>query len=233
MRKRVAIWLVVGVVGMQAAAAWAAESGDQGNAIEEIVITAQKRTERLADVPVSASVVSTEELVKLNIGDISDLNRVVPSVNLNGTINGRVPYGIRGISTVSNEFTVGVSQGVAVMIDGVPIPSDSRAGNAIEDVQSIEVLKGPQQTFGGRAAASGIINIVTRRPTDQRSAMSCESASPPGCSRRNSGSSRRSWPWSAASCSRTARCSPPTAAAMVTAGRLHALALLAHLRIYR
>jgi iron complex outermembrane receptor protein len=134
--------------------------------LEEIVITAQKRTEKLEDVAVAASVVSSDEILKQNAGDISDLNRLVPSVQLNGTINGRVPLGVRGISSVSNEGTVGLSSGVALMIDGVPIPSDSRAGNALEDVQSIEVLKGPQATLGGRSAATGVINIVTRQPTD-------------------------------------------------------------------
>ena len=147
--------------------AWAqAESTASTGALEEVVITAQKRTERLADVPVSAAVVTSETVEKLNIGDVSDLNRLVPSVNLNGSINGRVPMGVRGISSVSNEGTVGLSSGVAIMVDGVPVPSDSRAGNAIEDVQSVEVLKGPQATLGGRTAAQGVINIVTRKPSD-------------------------------------------------------------------
>lgn len=145
--------------------AQAAAPTDSGQ-LEEIVITAQKRTEKLENVAVAASVVSSDEISKLNAGDISDLNRLVPSVELNGTINGRVPLGVRGISSVSNEGTVGLSSGVALMIDGVPIPSDSRAGNALEDVQSIEVLKGPQATLGGRTAASGVVNIVTRQPSD-------------------------------------------------------------------
>jgi len=144
----------------------AAEAASDTGGLEEVVITAQKRTERLADVPVAASVVSSDTVDKLNAGDISDLNRLVPSVQLNGTINGRVPMGIRGISSVSNEGTVGLASGVAIMIDGVPVPSDSRAGNALEDVQSIEVLKGPQATLGGRTAAQGVINIVTRKPSD-------------------------------------------------------------------
>lgn len=133
--------------------------------LEEVVITAQKRTERLEDVPVSASVLSTDSIAQFNAGDISDINRMVPSVELNGTINGRVPLGIRGISSVSNEGTVGLSSGVALMIDGVPVPSDSRAANALEDVQSIEVLEGPQSTLGGRTAAAGVINVVTQQPT--------------------------------------------------------------------
>jgi iron complex outermembrane receptor protein len=159
--------VLVACVATLPVSAWAAaESTESSGALEEIVITAQKRTERLADIPVSAAVVSTDTITKLNAGDVSDLNRLVPSVNLNGTINGRVPMGMRGISSVSNEGTVGLSSGVAIMIDGVPVPSDSRAANALEDVQSVEVLKGPQATLGGRTAAAGVINVVTRKPSD-------------------------------------------------------------------
>jgi iron complex outermembrane recepter protein len=148
----------------QTAAATAAPAS--GAQLEEIVITAEKRTEKLSDVPVAAAVVSSETLANTNASDISDLNRLVPSVNLNGTFNGRVPLGIRGISSVSNEGTVGLSSGVAILIDGVPVPSDSLGGNQLEDIQNIEVLKGPQATLGGRTAASGVINIVTRQPSD-------------------------------------------------------------------
>jgi iron complex outermembrane receptor protein len=147
--------------------AWAqAESTESTSALEEIVITAQKRTERLEDVPVSAAVVSSEIMESTNAGDISDLNRLVPSVMLSGSFNGRVPTGMRGISSVSNEGTIGLSSGVAIMVDGVPVPSDSRGGNNLDDAAGVEVLKGPQATLGGRTAAAGVINVVTRRPSD-------------------------------------------------------------------
>jgi iron complex outermembrane receptor protein len=135
--------------------------------LEEVVITAQKRTERLEDVPVSAAVLSTNTLANSNVSDVSDLDKLVPSLDINGTISGRAPMGMRGISSVSNEQAVGVPSGVAIMVDGVPIPSDSDDGNALEDVQSVEVLKGPQATLGGRTAAAGIVNYVTYGPTDQ------------------------------------------------------------------
>lgn len=130
-----------------------------------IVITAQKREENLQDMTVSVSVLPTEQLQANNSGDISDLNNLVPSVNLNGTVNGRVPIGIRGVSSNSNEQNVGIASGVGIMIDGVTVPSDSMAANMIEDVERIEVLKGPQATLGGRTAAQGVINIVTRGPS--------------------------------------------------------------------
>jgi iron complex outermembrane recepter protein len=134
--------------------------------LEEIVITAQKRTEKLQDVPVSAVVLSNATLANSNVSDVSDLNKLVPSLNINGTISGRAPMGIRGVSSVSNEQAVGVPSGVAIMIDGVPVPSDSYDGNQVEDMQSVEVLKGPQATLGGRSAATGVINYVTYNPTD-------------------------------------------------------------------
>jgi iron complex outermembrane recepter protein len=121
----------------------------------------------LQDVPVAAVVISAETLANANLADLSDLNNLVPSVQLNGTINGRVPTGIRGISSVSNEQTVGISSGVAINIDGVPVPSDSFDANNIAGIQSVEVLLGPQSTLGGRTAASGLINLTTRGPTDE------------------------------------------------------------------
>ena len=145
--------------------AWAAAAAPVATA-DEVVITAQKRTERLQDVPVAASVVSTGMLAQSNAGDITDLNKIVPSVSLNGTFNGRVPLAMRGISTDSNEQAVGISSGVAIMIDGVPVPSDSFSANQLEDIERVEVLKGPQATLGGRTAAAGVINIVTRGPKD-------------------------------------------------------------------
>jgi iron complex outermembrane receptor protein len=134
--------------------------------LEEIVITAQKRTEKLQDVPVSAVVVSGQALANANVADLSDLNNLVPSVQLNGTINGRVPTGVRGISSTSNEQTVGISSGVAINIDGIPVPSDSFAANNVAGIQNVEVLLGPQSTLGGRTAASGLINLTTRGPSD-------------------------------------------------------------------
>jgi len=147
----------------QTAATSATESS---SALEEVVITAQKRTEKLEDVPVAASVISSQALAAADIADLSDLNKLVPSVQLNGTINGRVPTGVRGISSVSNEQTVGISSCVSINIDGVPVPSDSFDANNVAGIQNVEVLLGPQSTLGGRTAASGLINLTTRGPTD-------------------------------------------------------------------
>jgi len=133
--------------------------------LKEMVVTALKRPENLQKIAVAASVLTDTALTHMNASDISALNNMVPSVQIRGTISGREPMGVRGISSVSNEAAVGISSGVAIEIDGVPVPSDSFAGNLVEDVQNIEVLKGPQATLGGRTASAGVINYVTRKPT--------------------------------------------------------------------
>jgi iron complex outermembrane receptor protein len=169
MVRGVAQILSIGVLAGTAATAFGqsapATQPETDSPLAEIVITAQKRTEKLSDVPVAAAVLSSDALARINAGDISDLNNLDPSVDLVGSFNGRVPLGIRGISSNANEATVGLASGVAIMIDGVPVPSDSIAGNQLEDIKSVEILKGPQATLGGRTAAAGVINIVTREPT--------------------------------------------------------------------
>lgn len=137
----------------------------QPQQVQEVVITAQKRPERLSTVTVSASVVSSQQLASEAITNIADLSRAVPSVSINGTTNGRVPYAMRGVSTTANEGNVGLNSGVAILLDGVSIPSDSHDADQIVDLERVEVLKGPQATLGGRAAASGVINMVTRGPS--------------------------------------------------------------------
>jgi iron complex outermembrane receptor protein len=133
--------------------------------LEEVVITAQKRVQRLEDVPVAATVVSGSSLAEQNIGSLSDLNQVVPSLSLGMPMNSKGSSGVRGVSSVSNQNAVGIVSGLAVLVDGVPVPSDSSAATQLEDVQRVEVLKGPQSTLGGRSAAQGVINIVTRAPS--------------------------------------------------------------------
>ncbi|HZU62643.1 MAG TPA: TonB-dependent receptor, partial [Novosphingobium sp.] len=151
-----------------AAAGGADQAGDNAAAAKdtaEIIVTAQKRPEKLQEIPVAAAVLSSDTMAHAHVSDLSDINRVVPSVEIKGTFNGRVPYGIRGISTNANEGAIGLTSGVSIQVDGVPVPADSFAVNTITDVSQLEVLKGPQATLGGRTASAGVINFVTYGPT--------------------------------------------------------------------
>lgn len=159
--------LVAGQFPSLAAAQAAAPAAEPASApaIQDVVITAQKRTERLVDTPVAAAVITGDALQKTNASEITDLNLVIPSLELKGSFNGRVPMAMRGISTNANEAAVGLTSGVSIMIDGVPVPSDSMAANELADLRAVEVLKGPQSTLGGRTASAGVINFITQAPS--------------------------------------------------------------------
>lgn len=148
------------------APAMAADGAPEDSDTAEIVVKAQKRDEKLQAIPVAASVLTGASIESNHVTDISDINRVVPSVEIKGTFNGRVPYGLRGISTNANEGAIGLTSGVSIEVDGVPVPADSFAANGISDVAQLEVLKGPQATLGGRTASAGRINFVTNGPSD-------------------------------------------------------------------
>jgi len=133
--------------------------------LDEVVVSAQKRTERLQDTPVAAAVLSEKALERSNISDIADLTMLVPAIQIKGSFNDQVLMAMRGISTNANSATIGLTSGVLIMVDGVPVPSNAQGVHELQDLMRIEVFKGPQATLGGRAASAGVIHLVTRRPS--------------------------------------------------------------------
>lgn len=134
----------------------------------EIVVTAQKRVERLQDVPIAVSAVSGEQLETLNINDPRDLRYVAPSLNFSNSANVRGEgFTIRGVGTAV--FADTVEQSVGTVIDGVPL---ARAGQAVADlidIERVEVLRGPQGMLFGKNASAGVISITTKAPQFENS----------------------------------------------------------------
>jgi iron complex outermembrane receptor protein len=128
--------------------------------VEEVVVTANKRAENVQDVPKSVQVVGSQELVRNNITNITDLRRIVPSIS--GNNSGSTPS-MRGVSTGAS--TLGANSKVGIVLDDVPQTSRSTAISNVTDIERIEVLPGPQGTLSGRNATGGLINIVTAGPT--------------------------------------------------------------------
>lgn len=150
----------------QAALAQEAEQADataQGEADYVIVVTAQGRSQSLADVPIAVSALSGDLLEKSGVADIRDMTQVAPSLLVSSTgteANGSAR--IRGIGTVGDN--AGLESSVAVFVDGV---YRSRSGNALSElgpVDRIEILRGPQGTLGGRNSTAGLISIYTAPP---------------------------------------------------------------------
>lgn len=135
---------------------------------QDIIVTAQRREERLRDVPLSITALSGDQLVKSGVGSAVALNQVVPGLNFQSNGSTAQPA-IRGVT--SSGSTAGDASNVAIYIDGVYQPF--QFGNYLElaDVQRIEVLKGPQGTLFGRNATGGAISITTPDPKFEKSAF--------------------------------------------------------------
>ncbi len=131
--------------------------------LEEIVVTAQKRTEKLLEVPLSISVLGAEQLQRQQVNTIQDLARVNPQINFTTGGEGSPGGGgvIRGIGTQA--FSRSASGSVGIVVDGVP--SGNVNINNLYDLARVEVLAGPQGTLFGDSVSAGLVNIVTNAPS--------------------------------------------------------------------
>jgi iron complex outermembrane recepter protein len=140
----------------------AAATDANPQSVAEVVVTAQKRTERLQEVPVAVTVVSADQLQRQQITQLTDLNRAVPSLEF-GAPGGISPGGggiIRGIGTVA--FSESAEPSVGVVVDGVTQFNTNISD--LFDISRVEVLEGPQGTLFGQSVSAGVINITTPTP---------------------------------------------------------------------
>lgn len=141
-------------------------SAAQPAKLEEIVVTAQKKTERLQDVPVPVSVVNADTLASNGQALIRDYYTTVPGLNVTPGGSDRQPLSIRGITT--GGYTTPT---VGVMIDDVPFGGSTTSGGIqIPDIDPgdlarVEVLRGPQGTLYGSNSMGGLVKFVTKDPT--------------------------------------------------------------------
>ena len=143
-----------------------AASGAAGaQAVEEIIVTAQKREQSLQDVPISISTFTGEFLEDSGIDTLQQLGQYTPNLSLafsSQLANNRII--LRGVGSVGNSA---IEPGVAVFVDGIYIPRPSSVIGTLTDLEIVEVLRGPQGTLFGRNASMGALNIRTRRPEDE------------------------------------------------------------------
>lgn len=138
----------------------ASVSETEGAPLEEIVVTAQKRSENLQQVPVSAQVINGQSLADLNLNTFAELN--VPGLHI-GNGGGSNELFVRGIGSGAD---VSFDQSVATFEDDVYHGRSRMTGATFFDLDHIEVLKGPQSTFFGNNAIAGALNITTKKPGD-------------------------------------------------------------------
>lgn len=135
--------------------------------LEEVVITAQRRSQSLQDVGVAVTAVSGDEARNLGIFNAKDLSKVAPGVLLDSVAGGAVSVNltIRGIS--QSDYSASQESPNSIYIDEVYIASSSAAAMPLYDLDRVEVLRGPQGTLFGRASSGGLVQFIPNKPTDE------------------------------------------------------------------
>ena len=131
--------------------------------LNEIIVTAQHRTENLQEVPIAVAAVTADTLSKAGINETNALSQVVPAVNFQRSGASGLFF-VRGVGTTN--ASVGDEGSNAFYVDGVYIPDLAGTVTQFNNIERIEVLKGPQGTLFGRNAFGGLIHIITKEPGD-------------------------------------------------------------------
>jgi iron complex outermembrane recepter protein len=137
-------------------------SDEDRSQLDPVIVTAQRRTEDLQSIPVALTAVTSTELLNAGVTDTASLSLAVPGLSYTQQVNGATPF-IRGIGTTTG--AVGNESSVATYVDGVYMSSSNASLFELNNVDHIEVLKGPQGTLFGRNATGGVIQIVTKDPS--------------------------------------------------------------------
>ena len=135
-----------------------------GEAIDVVVVTAQKREEDLQDVPIVVTAVGEQLLRDAGVDNIKDLQVLTPGLTVTSTSSeASTTARIRGVGTVGDNL--GLESSVLVNVDGVYRPRNGVGFGDLGELKRVEVLKGPQGTLFGKNASAGVINVITAQPT--------------------------------------------------------------------
>lgn len=138
--------------------------GSGARDVGEIIVTAQKRSQRLSDVPLSITALTGDQLVRQGVNSAADLEKVVPGFTFRESQNGTPVYSIRGIGFYDEQLAV--APAATIYTDQIPLPYGRMAEGASLDMERVEVMKGPQGTLFGQNSTAGAINYIAAKPTD-------------------------------------------------------------------
>jgi iron complex outermembrane receptor protein len=137
----------------------------EGLVIEEIVVTAQKRTERLRDVPLSITVFSDDTIEQTGVRELKDIADYIPNLEISEGNDFRSTVTIRGVGAQSRN--IGFDSRVGVYVDGVYVGQSPAINQELLNLERVEVLRGPQGSLFGKNTVAGAINLVTKKPDDE------------------------------------------------------------------
>ncbi len=154
----------LGLIGMIGAHAQQAAPKADENTVQEVTVTATRRAEPLQKVPVAVSVLDGQALEQANLNTLGAMASQVPSVNFRTNASNKdTSLFVRGVGTIST--SPGVEPTVSTVVDGVVMARPGQATLDLLDVERVEVLRGPQGTLFGRNASAGVVNIVSKAPS--------------------------------------------------------------------
>ena len=156
-----AIFFLANAGRAQEAGADATADAADDFALDEIVVTAQKRAEDIQDVPLSVTAIGEETMKERNIGDLNTLSTYAPNLSVSASPTFNFIY-MRGLGSGYNR---GFEQSVATIIDEVFYGRSSYLSNGLLDLAAVEVLRGPQGTLYGKNSAAGALHLKTSDPT--------------------------------------------------------------------
>ncbi len=164
MNRMIKFLATAGIGAISALPVWAqATPSEAGASTEEIVVTAQRRSERLQDVPLAITALSAAQLAQSGVRNLEDIGGRSPGVFFKSLNVAQPQIYIRGIGTV--QFDNSSEAPVGLFVDEVYIARHSAGLSALYDLDRVEVLRGPQGTLYGRNTIGGAINVITREPT--------------------------------------------------------------------
>ena len=158
--------LASAILSALAMPSYAQEVQDEQDYIEEITVTAQMREQSVMDVPVTMDVISSEFLERTNIMELDELSRVLPNVQIQEQAVSLPSFNIRGVT--DDTSSVSSTPRISVYQDGFDISKKTVSSVSLYDIARVEVLKGPQPTLFGVAAANGAISIHSQLPTNEK-----------------------------------------------------------------
>ena len=150
---------VTAAVAVQMApAAFAAE-------LEEVTVTAQKRAERITEVPIAITNVGAEAIKQTGVRQVTEVAQFVPNLHISSGTDFTTSVSMRGVG--SDSRNIGFDTRVGVYLDGVYLGQSPAINQDLVDLERIEVLRGPQGTLFGKNTVAGAINLISQKPTDE------------------------------------------------------------------
>lgn len=162
--------LATAIVAAMAASAGLAQANEDGNdvagqpttqTLDEVLVTAERRSQNVQNVPIAATVITAEDISRRGLQNLHDMMQAAPSVSVN-QVNRSLYINIRGVGIAQTAPTS--SPGIAFYIDGQLVPQEQSISQSFYDLESIEVLRGPQGTLTGQNSTGGALYVRTPAP---------------------------------------------------------------------